>query len=276
VIYSSLIAPTGLPLTGLTPYNGELATIVGGKLIEINADSGIEKTPTNITGGVTCPVACNNSFFYIAGSDKRIHALRANDKVQVFELAAENGSLITSVLADENVVVFATGAGNVVCTAADKAKKIWQFDAPAAIASLVVRDADSLYFACSDTCVYRLELSSGHLIWKYQTQAILNVSPQIGKKVVYQRIPDVGLIALDKQTHKLIWQVPDGAGLLAEAGDKAFVITKNGQLSAMDNIKAKQLYLIDIGQPVKYVTNTADSRIYIGDAKGRLACLQPK
>jgi len=276
VIFSSLIAPTGLPLAGLTPYKGELVTIVGGKLVEINAESGVEKTPTNITGGVTCPVVRNDSFFYIAGSDKRIHALKANDKVQAFEVAAENGSLITSVLADQDVVVFATRAGNVVCTAADKAKKIWQFDAPAAIADLVVCDADSLYFACRDTCVYRLELSSGHLIWKYQTQAILDASPQIGKKVIYQRIPNVGLIALDKQTGKLIWQLADGVGLLAESGDKVLVITKSGQITAMDNIKAKQLYSIDVGQPVKYATNTVDSRIYIGDAKGRLACLQPK
>jgi hypothetical protein len=43
----------------------------------------------------------------------------------------------------------------------------------------------------------------------------------------------------------------------------------------MDNAKAKQLYAIDIGQPVKYATNTADSRIYIADTKGRIACLQP-
>jgi outer membrane protein assembly factor BamB len=276
VMFSSFIATTGLPLTGLTPYKGELITIVGDNLVEISVESGVEKTPTNITGGITCPVVRNDSFFYIAGSDGRIHALRAKDKVQAFEVAAENGSLITSVLADQDVVVFATKAGNVVCTEAYKAKKIWQFDAPAAIAGAVVRDADSLYFACRDTCVYCLELSSGHLIWKYQTQAILDASPQPGKKVVYQRIPDVGLVALDKQAGKLIWQVPDGAGLLAESGDKAFVITKAGLLAAMDNIKAKQLYSIDVGRPVKYATNTADSRIYIGDAKGRLACLQPK
>ena len=43
----------------------------------------------------------------------------------------------------------------------------------------------------------------------------------------------------------------------------------------MDNVKAKQLYSVDIGQPVKYATNTADAKIYIADAKGRIACLEP-
>jgi outer membrane protein assembly factor BamB len=273
VMFSSSIAPAGLPLAGLESYQGELITIVGNKFVEINADFGTEQTSTNLTCGTTCPVVRNDSFFYVAGSDKRIHVLKANNKVQVFEVAAENDSLITTVLADQEFVIFATDAGNVICIAADRPRKLWQFDAPDA--GHLVRDANSIYFACRNTNVYRLELSSGHLMWKYQTQAILDSAPQSGNKVVYQRIPDVGLIALDKKTANLLWQVPGGMGLLAESGDKAFIITKAGLLVVMDNTKAKQLYSVDIGQPVKYATNTTDSKIYIADAKGRLACLQP-
>ena len=43
----------------------------------------------------------------------------------------------------------------------------------------------------------------------------------------------------------------------------------------MDNAKAKQLYSINIALPIKYATNTADSKIYITDAEGRIACLEP-
>jgi outer membrane protein assembly factor BamB len=276
VVFTILVAPTGLPVVGLESYKGEMVTMVGDKLIIINAESGVEKTPTRITCGTTCPVVRNDSFFYVAGSDKCIHVLKADNKVQVFEVAADNGSPITTVLAEEDFIVFATEAGNVVSVAAGRPAKLWQFDAPAAIAGAIVRDANSLYFACRDTNIYRLELSSGHLLWKYQMQAIPDTAPQPGKKVVYQRIPGVGLIALDKETaQKPLWQVPDGMGLLAESGDKAFVITKAGVLVAMDNTKAKKLYSVDIGQPVKYATNSTDSMIYIADAKGRLACLQP-
>jgi len=275
-MFSNFVAPPGLPVVAFESYKGELITIVGDELVEISADFGTEKTPTNVTGGVTCPVVRNDSFFYIAGIDKRLHALRADDHIQVFEAAAENDSLITSVLADKDVVVFATEAGNVVCIAAGGPRKLWQFDAPAAVAGLVVRDDTSLYFACRDASVYRLELSSGKLLWKYQTQAILDASPQLGGRVVYQCVPDAGLIALDKESvKKPLWQVPDGIGLLAESGDKAFVITKAGMLVAMDNVKAKKLYSVDIGRPVKYAVNTVDSRIYIADTRGRLACLQP-
>jgi outer membrane protein assembly factor BamB len=273
VMFSSSIAPAGLPLAGLESYQGELITIVGNKFVEINADFGTEQTSTNLACGVTCPIVRNNSFFYVAGSDKRIHVLKASNKVQVFEVAAENDSLITTVLADQEFVIFATELGNVICITADRPHKLWQFDAPDG--GQLVRDSNSIYFACRNTNVYRLELSSGHLVWKYQTSAILDSAPQSGNKVVYQRIPDVGLIAVEKETGKLLWQLADGVGLLAESGNKAFLVTKAGILVAMDNAKAKQLYSIDIGQPVKYATNATDSKIYIADAKGRLTCLQP-
>lgn len=273
VMFSSSIAPAGLPLAGLEPYKGVLMTAVGSKLVEINADLGAEKTSTHIACSAICPVVRNDSLYYLACTDNRIHALKADNKVQQFEAAAENGSRITAVLADQEFVVFATEPGNIICISPDRPYKLWQFDAPDA--GRLVHDAHSIYFACRDTSIYRLEMSSGRLVWKYQTSAILDSAPQPGNKVVYQHVPDAGLIALDKETGKLLWQLADGIGLLAESGDKAFLVTKAGLLVAMDNAKAKQLYSIDIGRSVKYATNAIDSRIYIADAKGRLACLQP-
>jgi outer membrane protein assembly factor BamB len=275
VMFAGSIARAGLPVIDLESYKGELLTMVGSKLVEIGADFGSQKTTTQIDTAVVCPIVRNESFFYIAGADKRIRVLKAYDKVKVFEVAADNGSGITSVVADENFVVFATEAGNVVRIAADKPAKVWQFDAPSAVIGPVVHDATSLYFACRDTCVYRIELSSGKLLWKYQTQGVLDTAPQLGSKLVYQCVPGMGLAAIDKQTGKLLWQVKDGAGMLSESGDKTYVITKDGHLVAMDSAKAKQLYSVNIAMPIKYAANTADSKIYIADAEGRIACLEP-
>jgi outer membrane protein assembly factor BamB len=275
VVFSNIIAPTGLPVAGFKSYKGELLTIVGDKIIVVGADSGIEKTSIKITSGATCPVVRNDSFFYVAGIDKRLHVLKTDNKVQAFEVAAENDSLITSVLAERDFVVFATNAGNVISISANKSVKRWQFDAPEAVIGDIVHDANSLYFACRDTSIYRLDLYTGHVLWKYQIQAIPQTTPQPGSKVVYQYLPDIGLIALDKETAKFLWQAPGGIGLLAETGDKAFIINNAGLLTAMDNVKAKKLYSIDIGQAVRFVTNTNDSMIYVADAKGRLTCLAP-
>lgn len=275
VAFSTFIAPAGLPLMGLEYYKGELLTMVGSKLVEIDTSLGTEKSFMPSTTSVACPVVRNKSFYYFAGLDKRLRALYADDKVQAFEAAAETDSLITSVLAEENFVVFATEAGNVIRITADGPRKQWQFDAPKALAGPVAYDGNSLYIACRDTKVYCLESGRGHLVWNYQAQAILDEAPQPTDMAVYQYVSEVGLIALDKKTGALLWQVEDGSGLLAESGNKAFVITKKGVLVAMDNAKKKQLYKIDLGQSLRYATNLNDSKIYIGDNKGRLACLQP-
>ncbi|MBN2018642.1 MAG: PQQ-binding-like beta-propeller repeat protein [Sedimentisphaerales bacterium] len=275
VMFSAVLASPGLPLAGLEYYKGELLTMVGNKLVELNTELGSVESSMAGTTGVTCPVVRNASFYYYAGLDNRLHAIRASDNVQVFEAAVETASRITSVLAGEEFVVFATGAGNVVCITADRPKKIWQFDLPKQVAGSLVYDDDSLFIACKDTKVYSLEPTYGNLLWKYQTQAILDSSPQPGNKAVYQHIPEIGLIALDKKTGSQLWRVDGGLGLLAEFGDKAFIITETGTLAAMDNAKGKELYKIDLGGPVKYATNTIDTKIYVGDSKGRLACLQP-
>ncbi len=275
VMFAGSIAPEGLPAVDLRTYKDELITMVGKNLIEIGSDFERGKTTTKIDTAVVCPVARNTSFYYIAGADKRIRALNAVDKVKKFEVAAENGSDITSVIAEDEFVVFATKAGNVIRIAADKPAKVWQFDAAGGVIGPVVHDATSLYFACRDTCIYCIDLSKGRLLWKYQTQGILNSAPQLGNKMLYQYVPDMGLAAIDKKTGKLVWQAKDCIGMLSESGDKTFAITADGHLVAMDSAKAKQLYSLYLGLPVKYATNTADARMYIGDVEGRIACLEP-
>jgi outer membrane protein assembly factor BamB len=177
VAFSTNIAEAGLHLMGLEYYDGELLTVVGDKIVEINAELGTEKSFTPLIKGIICPVVRNKSFYYIAGQDRRLHALRADDKVQVFEAAAESDSLITSVLAEEDFVIFATEAGNVIRIAADGPVRQWQFDMPKAPAGPVTYDGSSIYIACRDTRIYCIEPVRGRLVWSYQTQAILDEAP---------------------------------------------------------------------------------------------------
>jgi len=275
VIFSRSIAESGFPVVGLGLYKDELFSVAGNKLVEINPESGTERSAKRLGFGVTCPAARNSSYFYVGGTDRRMHALRSEDKVQVFEVAAESDSMITSIVADENSVVFATDDGNVISITPDKSKRLWQFDAAGGIAWPIVRDGESLFAASGDTNVYRLNARTGKFVWKYQTGAKLEKGPQVTQGVVYQYVRDEGLVAIDKESKKLLWQMADGVESLAESEGKSYVITKVGTLVVMDNKKAKQLYLVDFAGVSKYATNVADSRIYIADKNGRIACLQP-
>jgi len=278
-VFARIVPHAALTFTGLELYDNILLSTGGSNLLEIDAQSGAEIKTTDMGYSITCPVVRNSSYFYVAGVDNRLHVILADDQVQTFEVAAENDSKITSVLADEISVLFTTAKGNVLCVASDEPRLFWQFDASGAIAGPLVRQSMSLFFASEDTNVYRVDITGlpekRTLVWMHQTAAVLEKAPTVTQKVVYQQVRDKGLIAIDKENGTLMWLVPGGADLLAESADKAYVITEKRTLVVMDNLKAKKLYSVNFAQVSKHIANPTDEKIYIADDRGRIACLQP-
>ncbi|MHC4259553.1 MAG: outer membrane protein assembly factor BamB family protein, partial [Planctomycetota bacterium] len=275
VKFSGSLAPAALTVLGLDVYEGELITLIGNRLVEISAEFGTELRSKGLDFGVTCPAARNSTHFYLGGADKRLRVLRAKDKVNLFEVAVDEN--ITSIIADDRLVVFATEGGSVTAMAPDKPLQLWQFNAGDGIVGPVVRDGETLYVVSKDTYIYKLDVREGTVpLWKHQTGAILDISARVASESVYQYVPYKGLSAIDKDSGKLIWQLPEGLDLLAEANKRAYVITDHGKLVVMDNNKAKRLYSIDPETVSKYASNTTDSRIYVGDDTGRVVCLRPE
>jgi len=275
IVFSRPLARAGFPVLGLELYDNELISIIGNRLVEIDPEFGTEHGTQRLSVGATCPAARNSSCFYLGGADRRMHALRAVDKVQIFDVAAENDSMITSIVADEKFVVFATEAGNVISVAPDRPKRQWRFDATGGVAGAMAMDAGSLFFASEDTYVYKLDLLDGKLLWKYQTSAILEKGPLLTQGVVYQYVGEHGLTAIDKKDGTLLWQLADGADLLAESKGRAYVITKNSELVVMDNNTGRRVSSANFAGVSRYVANVFDSKIYIADESGRIACLRP-
>lgn len=274
-LFSTSLAPAALTILGLDRYNDELITLAGNMLIEIHAEFGTELRSKGLDFGVTCPAARNSTHFYLAGADKRLRVLRAKDKVSLFEVAVDEN--ITSIVADDRFVAFATEGGRVTAMDPDERLQLWRFNAGDGIVGPIVRDAESLFVASEDTYVYKLDVRDGTTaVWKHQTGAILDTPPRVASDFVYQYVHYKGLSAIDKDSGKLIWQLPEGLDLLAEANKKAYVITNLGTLVVMDNNKAKRVYSMDLGTVSKYVSNTTDSRIYVGDDTGRVVCLRPE
>ena len=278
MIFGSSIAPAGLPIVGLELYGDKLIFLIGNEVVEISPESGEKVSAWHPGFNIICPIARNSSHFYLAGEDGRLQVLRAEDMIMVFKVAPDNESMITSIIADERFVIFTTDGGNVISFTPDRPIQLWQFDAAGGIVGPIVRDGNSLFFACNDTNVYRidmLDLQAVKLIWKCQTNAVLDNAPYLTKDIVYQRADDKGLAAIDKKSGKLLWQLVKGADLLAEANGKAYVISRNRILVVMDNNKSKKLYLANFAQVSRYATNTTDSKIYIADENGRIACITP-
>ncbi|MHC4361125.1 MAG: outer membrane protein assembly factor BamB family protein [Planctomycetota bacterium] len=238
-IFSRPLAAAGFPVEGFELYDNELISIIGNRLVQINPDSGEEVASLRLDFRVSCPAARNSSYFYMADVNRRLRVLRERDRVKIFEAAAENESWITSILANENFVIFSTDAGNVISIRADESKRLWQFDAGGGVIGPMVRDGEQLFFAGKDTSVYSISIE-GALLWKYPAGGVLDRSPRVTREVVYQNVGENGLAAISKRNGKRIWELPEGVDLLAESGARAYVITKTGALTVMDNITRKR------------------------------------
>lgn len=286
MMFAQSIAPPGFAVPGLDLYQDKLIAMIGNNVVELDSRLGTEQRTWPLEFAVTCPPARNSSFFYLAGADRRLHALHADNRVQVFAVAAKNDSMITSIIADEKFVVFGTDAGNVIGVAPDKPYQLWQFDAGGAIAGLLVRNGMSLFFAGKDTNLYRLDMVdmlTTKLAWRQQMPGILQKEPRVTAAAVYQPVLSAvegyagghGLTAVDKQSGKYMWSLKEGADLLAEASGKAYVITNKRTLAVMDNSNAKKLCVVNFADVSKHAANTTDSKIYIADKRGLVACLEP-
>jgi outer membrane protein assembly factor BamB len=274
-VFSRNIGQAGFPVFGLNHYENELYSVVGNKLAQINNQTGETISEKGFDFGVVCSAARNNNFFYIGSSDKRVHTLKADNKVEVFKVAAESDSPITTILADEKFVIFGTEAGDVICITPERPVKLWSFRAAGAIIEPFVKDADNLYFASKDTSIYCINLKDGSLKWKYASGTVPAEAPVITSGFLYQNAGQKGLFALNKSDGAVVWQTEDAAGLLAESAGRAYLITKSSAILVMDNKNPEQLYSLNMSGITNFASNTADSKIYIADNTGRVACVKP-
>lgn len=278
VIFSRSVARESVPVMGLAAYGDRIISVVGDQLTECSNVTGSEQRVADLELGIVAAPVRNEQFFYIAAADRRLHALRAHDLVRIFKVAAENDSLITTVVAEDNLVVFGTTEGDVVAIMADAPKKLWEFKAPEAVAGSIVRDGNSFYFACKDTNVYRIDMTEtmrAGMTWKFQTEAVLDRGPVVTEGFVYQYAPGRGLTAIDKQQGRAVWSLSEGLDLLAESDGKAYVITRNRTLAVMDNATGGRLYSVNCASVIGHASNTENARMYLVDGRGRVACLEP-
>lgn len=279
-IFYRNIAREGLAADGFNRYRDEILYYVGNRYIELEAASGIEKKITEVDYSIVCPVVRNSSFFYVSSVDKRLRVSGAEDRINIFKVASDNDSMITSVIANDDYVVFGTDKGNIYSMLPDSPKELWRFDAAGGLVGQIVRDSNSLYFSADDMKVYKInvpDMYTKKFIWKTLVPGMIQKAPRVTSTMVYQNVfsKDMSISAIDKDSGRIIWTLPGGTELLAESRGKAYIITNNAALVVMDNTSAKKIYSVNFTNVSRCAFNTWDSKIYIGDKSGRIACIEP-
>lgn len=280
-LFAVMVCQRDLPLCSPIFHEGRLGFIAGNQVHIFDPSNGVVELADTIeqVGNIfECGVSRNTDFFYITGSDKRLHVISADGFWELFSATADNDSPINSVKATDSIVVFSTQAGNVIGMNPRKAEKYWQFDTSGQIRASLVADDESIYVAGMDAKLYKLVKESGKLAWDqpFHTGAPLRDAATLGASTVYAYNDLNGLYAVDKNTGKPIWHVDTGRDTICEAGSKAFVFARPGVLKVLDNSSGEELYSVNFNQVRGYAINAVDSVMYLTDAAGRLMSVTVK
>lgn len=268
-----------LPVNRPLYYEDKFWFIVGSEMLVFDpavGDFTIKEKFAQIGSSAECGLTRNKDYIYISGSDNRIHVINMDGFWQQFTATADNDSAIVSIAATDEIVVFATQAGNVVGMNPAKAEKVWQFDTTGAIKGRLVLDGEDIYVGSFDSKLYKLSLSEGKLLWNspFHSGAPVRDSFSVGKNLIYLYNELNGLYGVNKQTGQSIWQAPLGKGMICETAEKGFVFVDPGIVKVMDNRKGKELYSVNVTGVQRYAVNTMDSTMYLADAKGRVMSIK--
>lgn len=274
-VYSWQLAPASSTFCGLENYEDSLYSIVGADLVSLDRQDGRGRMKTPLGFGPVCPPARNRNFYYVPGTDRRVHVMNVSNMVPVFEVSANDDGAVVWVGAENNFIAFATDAGTLAAMMPDSPVQLWRFEAAAAINAPVVYNGSEFFFSSRDAYIYALSGNRGRLIWKYLSPAILTHAPKVTQDYVYQYVEGHGLLAINKANGALAWQLPQGVDLLAEDGRMVYVMAKHSKLVVFDNKKQAVFCEIEIPAVTKWVANTNDERIYLADDSGRIVCIKP-
>jgi outer membrane protein assembly factor BamB len=274
-VYSWQLASASATFSGLKKYDDQLYSIVGADLVSLDQQDGKQRLNQPLGFGPICPPARNKDFYYVPGTDRRVHVMNSSDMVSIFDVSANDNGAVVWVGAEDDFVAFATDAGTLAAMTPDRPEQLWRFEADAAINAPVVYDGSRIIFSSKDAYVYAIDRYRGRLIWKYLTPAILTHGPKVTQNYVYQYVGEHGLFAINKVNGELAWQLPEGIDLLAENGNKVYIMAENKKLVVFDDKKMTKLYEVDVPAVTKWASNTVDSRIYLADDTGRIACIKP-
>jgi len=275
MVHSIRLAPKGVPVCAPTVHEQSIAFISGNQMRLFDPRSGLfvqTEEFQHVGNTFECGVAQNDNYIYVTGSDNRLHAISKDGYWEAFTATADNDSPIHSVIATDQIVTFATQAGNVVGMQTYAPKKIWQYDISGTMRARIVTDRNYVYVAGMDAKLYKINLQMGTPAWEmpYHAGAPILDPPVIGSQVIYLYTDLNGLYGLRKSDGQFVWNIARGKDVLCETPGRGFLYTAPGILTVMDNESGEELYSVNINQVQRYAVNTTDAVLYMADKAGRL------
>jgi hypothetical protein len=214
----------------------------------------------------------------IGGTTYESHAETINAQPVRWEYLVPRTGIISTPAVLKDAVYVASENGSVAALAGSDREPIWPLDngvyqcGDAVLADLVVDDF-GVYVASYDTKLVCLNPNNGKVRWLFHAQTPLTATPTATKDLVFEFVPDTGLVAIDKfagvdhakppaydRTPR--WIAADCSDFLAEDAKFVYLLRNDKHISARDKITGKEAFVSKRSDIVAVASNNADGTIF--------------
>jgi len=178
-------------------------------------------------------------------------------------------------------VIYAGDESGRVCAVSDDGKAVWPdpgYIQTGGVYCDLAADEQGVYVASHDTKLYCLDRTTGLIKWVYYASRPLSQSPVAAKNTVYQYVPDIGLVAIDKASTRgnasAKWIAPGVTQWIAEDANLVFVADASDRIVALDKATGKPLFQSAGAHFAAFGTNQGDATIYAVTPGGRLCSVR--
>lgn len=216
--------------------------------------------------------------FYVGSIDGHIYAVRWYDPIhrkpiRTWKLLGGGPVTSTPVLID-NVLYFASQNGRVYACTADWNKDLqWPpFATEAAIVADLYVDESGVYVASLDRSLYRLDVTTGALLWRHRFPHPLRDAPIVSQRTVYQYCRGAGLYAIDVDTHELLWTQPSATAFVSRRAERTCVLLEDDRIAVLDSTSGKMRSVVPLLSRSVVAANPQGLAFYIVTQDGEMAC----
>lgn len=267
------------------------SAVVDGKLVAVNAESGVQRWEVTLggtatSGGFGCsssttPVAVYGSpalyedLVYVAGYNGKVYAINADSGALrwVYPREGNIDSIVSGLVVAEDRLYFGCSDGKVYALDAATGDFQWDFATEEKIWSTPAYDSGTLYVGSFDKKLYALDAADGTQKWQFEADGAFASTPLVYDNTVYVGTIDRYFYAIDAADGSEKWHFQAEKWFWTKAlafGDTIYVGCFDNKFYAFDASSGQKIAEFDLESPIRSWPVLAGDRIIVATEAGRL------
>jgi outer membrane protein assembly factor BamB len=264
-----------------------------GKLVAINAETGVQRWEVTLTGAVQSggfgcssggvPVAVYGSpalsgeLVYVAGYNGKVYALNADSGALrwVYPREGNMDSIVSGLVVALDKLFFGCSDGKVYALDAATGDILWEFatESEDKIWSTPALDGETLYVSSFDKKLYAINANDGTEIWQFEAEGSFASTPLVDNGTIYVGNLDRYFYAIDAAdgTEKWKFQAEKWFWTRAVAfEDTIYVGCFDGKAYVLNALNGNKITEFDLESPVRSWPVLVEDRVLIATEIGKI------